>query len=95
MAIHKLRVPDDVARLIRSLHTMIKKKVRAALQAIVETPTHGKPLTEELAGMRSYRVGRFRIIYRLAEDRMIEVVTIGPRRYVYEETFRKVRREND
>ncbi len=93
--IYKLRIPDDVARLIRGLHPTIKKKVRTALQAIVEAPTGGKPLKEELAGLRSFRIGRFRIVYRLAEDRMIEVVTIGPRRYVYEETYRRVRRTND
>lgn len=29
------------------------------------------------------------------EDRAIEVVAIGPRRYVYEETYRRVQREND
>ncbi|MEA3275250.1 MAG: type II toxin-antitoxin system RelE/ParE family toxin [Pseudomonadota bacterium] len=94
VAIHKLRIPDDAARLIRSLHPTIKRKVRAALQAIVEAPACGKPLKEELAGIRSYRIGRFRIVYRLAEDGSIEVVTLGPRRYVYEETYRKVRHKN-
>ncbi len=93
--IHKLRIPDDVADLIRKLHPSIKSKVRAALQAIVESPTCGKSLKEELAGLRSFRLGRFRIVYRLAENRMIEVVTIGPRRYIYQETYRKLQREND
>ena len=83
--IHKLRIPDDVAHLIRNLHPTLKRKVRAGLQAIVEVPTCGKPLKEELSGLRSFRLGRFRIGYRLADDRTIEVVTIGPRRYVYEE----------
>jgi mRNA interferase RelE/StbE len=92
--IHTLRIPDDVAQLIRSLHPTIKRKVRAALQAIVEAPACGKPLREELAGLRSYRIGRFRIVYRLVENRLIEIVTVGPRRCVYEETYRKVRREN-
>jgi mRNA interferase RelE/StbE len=95
MALHRLRVTDDVAQLIRSLHPTIKKKVRSALQAIVENPTCGKALKEELADLRSYRIGRFRVVYRLAEDRSIEVVTIGPRRSVYEETYRQVRRETD
>lgn len=95
VANHKLRIPDDVARLIRGLHPTIKKKVRAALHAIVEAPSCGKPLKEELAGLRSFRIGRFRIVYRLAEDRAIEILSLGPRRYVYEETYRKIRREND
>jgi mRNA interferase RelE/StbE len=94
-AIARLRVPDEVARLVRGLHPAIKRKVRTALQAIIETPNCGKPLKDELAGLRSLRIGRIRIVYRLAEDRTIEVISIGPRRPVYEETYRKVRREND
>ena len=88
---HQLRIPDEVARLIRNLHPTIKRKVRAALQTIVETPTCGKPLKEELAGLRNYRIGRFRIVYRIAEDRLIEIVAVGPRKSIYEETYRRVR----
>lgn len=95
MAAHRLRLPDDVAGLIRGLHPTIRKKVRAALQHIVEAPRCGKPLKEELAGLRSFRIGRLRVVCRLAEDRTIEVVTIGPRRHIYHETYRKVRRERD
>jgi mRNA interferase RelE/StbE len=83
-----------VAHLIRNLHPAIKRKVRAGLQAIVDTLTCGKPLKEELAGLRSLRLSRFRIIYRLAEDRAIEIVAIGPRRSIYDEPYRKLRREN-
>lgn len=64
-----------------------------ALQVIVDSPGRGKPLKEELAGLRSYRLGRYRIVYRAAEDRSVEIVAIGPRRHIYEETYRKVRGE--
>jgi mRNA-degrading endonuclease RelE of RelBE toxin-antitoxin system len=92
---HQLRIPDDVARLIRSLHPTITRKVRAALQLIIEAPTCGKPLKEELAGVLSYPMGRLRILYRIAEDRTIEVVAVGPRRCIYEETYRRVTREQE
>ena len=52
----------------------------------------GKQLRDELAGLRSFRVGRFRVIYRVASKRLIELVTIGPRRTIYEETLRLLRR---
>ena len=90
---YPLRVPDEVARLVRGLHPQIKWKVRAGLQIIVEQPTVGKPLKEELAGLRSYRIGRFRIVYRISRDHSIEVVALGPRRDIYEETYRRVRGE--
>lgn len=90
---HQLRIPDEGAQLVRSLHPAIKRKVRTALQAITEAPACGKSLKEELAGLRSYRFGRFRIVYRVVEDRVIEVVAIGPRAHIYEQTYRKLRGE--
>lgn len=92
VAADALRLPEDVARLIRGLHPEIKRKVRVAPQAIVEAPTRGKALKDELVGLRSYRLGRLRIVYRIAEDRGIEVVALGPRRYIYDETYRRMRR---
>mgnify|MGYP006286631777 CR=1 FL=1 len=55
-------------------------------------PTAGKALKNELAGLRSYLVGRVRIVDRLAGECTIEIVAIGPRRTTYEETYRLLRR---
>lgn len=86
----RLRVPDEVAALIRSLHPGLKRKVKAALQMMLEEPECGKALKNELAGLRSFRVGRFRIVYRLAGATILEVVAIGPRITIYEETYRLI-----
>ena len=90
---YKLRVPDTVASLVRSMHPQLKRKVRAALQLIQTDPTVGKALQDELAGLRSFRISRFRMIYRVISGRYIDVVAIGPRRWIYEETYRIIRRE--
>jgi mRNA-degrading endonuclease RelE of RelBE toxin-antitoxin system len=73
---HRLRVPDRVAETIRGLHPTLKQQIRTALQFLIERPTAGKALKNELAGLRSYRVGRARIVYRLAGERIIEIVAI-------------------
>ncbi len=86
--IRKLKVPDTVAKLIRNLHPHLKKKVKASLQTIMSDPSSGKPLKDELAGLRSFRVNRFRIIYRISDKKLIEIIAIGPRECIYEETFR-------
>lgn len=86
-----VRIPDDVAALIRGLHPDLKKKVRAALAVIVADASAGKALKAELDGLRSYRVGRFRIVYRW-ESQELEVVAVGPRRLIYEETWRRIRK---
>lgn len=90
--VHRLRIPADVAELIRGLHPDIKQKVRVALEQIVAEPHSGKALRDELNGLRSFRVGRFRIVYRLAASGLVELVAVGPRETIYEETYRRIRR---
>ena len=87
----RLKVLDDVAALIRGLHPDLRRKVRSALGDIVDDPAIGKALRDELAGLRSCRVSRFRIVYRVAGG-AIELVAVGPRRMIYEETWRRVRK---
>ena len=90
---YKLKVPDDIAELIRNMHPHLKKKVRASLQSILSDPYSGKALKDELAGLRSFRVGRLRIIYRISVQKLIEIVAIGPQETIYEETFRLLKRK--
>ncbi|MHB8763060.1 MAG: type II toxin-antitoxin system RelE family toxin [Deferrisomatales bacterium] len=90
---YRLRVPHDVAELLRGLHPGLKPKLKAALQAIQHDPHAGKPLREELAGLRSYRVSKFRVVYRVADDTTVELVAVGPRKSIYEETLRVLHRE--
>lgn len=88
----KLKIPDDVAHLVRTLHPELKKKIRAGLKAILSNPAEGKALKNELAGLRSFRIGRFRIIYREGRN-VIELVAIGPRERIYEDTYRLLKKE--
>ena len=90
----KLLVPLEIAELVRHLHPLLKTKIKAALNDIIENAGCGKELKDELEGLRSYRVKRFRIIYRIG-SRNIEIIAIGPRRLIYEETFRIINREKN
>lgn len=76
--------------LLRSLHPELKRKVRAGLDLIRTDPKVGKELRDELEGWRSLRVGRFRIVYRVAPRRLVELVAVGPRRTIYQETLRRL-----
>ena len=93
--IRKLKVPDTVAELIRNMHPHLKKKVKASLQAILSDTYSGKPLKAELAGLRSFLVGRFSVIYRISDQKLIEIVAIGPRENIYEETFRLLKKKEN
>ena len=86
-----LRVPDDVASVLKKLHPAIKSHIQSGLLTILNDPYSGKALKDELQGLRSYRVKRYRIIYRVRlRKQHIEIITIGPRRIIYEETFRTI-----
>jgi mRNA interferase RelE/StbE len=89
--IHSLRITDETAALIRGMHPELKKKIKSGLKIILEEPHAGKLLRIELTGLRSFRVSRFRIIYRVSENDM-EIVAIGPRIRIYEETYRLLRK---
>jgi mRNA interferase RelE/StbE len=89
---HRLRITPALEDLVRGLHPGIRRKVRAGLDLIRHDPTAGKELRGELAGLRSLPVSRFRIVYRVASGRLIELVAVGPRRTIYEETLRRLRR---
>ena len=88
--IHKLRVPDDVAELVCTMHPELRKKIKISLQMIVSNPYRGKALQVELEGLRSFRVSRFRIIYRISTRKQGDIIAIGPRERVYEETLRLI-----
>jgi mRNA interferase RelE/StbE len=89
---YKLVVPRGVQKLIRRMHPSLKKKVKASLKIILSEPYSGKALMEELSGLRSFRISSFRIIYRIKEPHRIELIAIGPRERIYQETFRIIQK---
>ena len=74
---------------IRKLDPGTRNKVRAAVDELSKDPLQGKPLSFTLKGLRSWRTGDWRIIYRAeAEKVVVVVVTVGHRRDVYERVRR-------
>ena len=90
---YKLRIPDYLVTLIQGLHPQLKKKIRAALFQITNDPHTGKALKDELKGLWSYRIKRIRIVYRLSGKDFIDIIAIGPRRNIYEETYRLLKKK--
>ncbi|MEW6377451.1 MAG: type II toxin-antitoxin system RelE/ParE family toxin [Thermodesulfobacteriota bacterium] len=90
---YKLVVPGHIRELIRTMHPSLKKKIKSSLKMILSDPYLGKALLDELAGLRSFRVSSFRIIYKIKDSEQIELIAIGPRGRIYEETFRIIQKE--
>jgi mRNA interferase RelE/StbE len=79
------RYTPECSRLISKLLPEIKRLVRSTIDALLTKRDMGTELTGELEGYRSYRVRRYRIIYRVNEDdSCLEVYHVGHRRDVYE-----------
>ncbi|MCY4422127.1 MAG: type II toxin-antitoxin system RelE/ParE family toxin [Acidimicrobiaceae bacterium] len=81
--------PKITAAALRHLNGLPDKVRQAALEAIfgpiAENPHRaGKPLGDELEGLRSARRGDYRIIYEILEDSEVVVIhRIQHRRHAY------------
>jgi mRNA-degrading endonuclease RelE of RelBE toxin-antitoxin system len=87
-----IRVPDDVAAFIRSLYPDIKRKIKSGIKLILDNSNAGKALKSDLSGLFSLRIGRFRIIYKTVKNEII-LIAVGPRKTIYEETSRHIKKQ--
>lgn len=87
-------IPPHVAEVIRTLHPDLKQLIKSAIHAIDANPECGEPLQRELDGLRKYCVRRFRIVYAVEQKRrVIRLMAVDHRRYVYEELTDQLRRK--
>ena len=80
---YRIGMPRVLRDLIRHLPPELKAKVKAGLRSIADNPYRAKELGDELAGLRSYRIGRSRVIYRVVGS-IVQIVALGPRADIYE-----------
>ncbi len=92
---HKLKIPHETAGLIKSFHPDLKSRVKVALKSILRDPHSGKALKDELKGLRSFRIRRLRLIYRVSSGKIVEIIAIGPRKNIYEETFKLISKKRE
>jgi mRNA interferase RelE/StbE len=79
----------DAARDLRKLGADARRLILRYLRERIATGDDprrfGRPLTRDLKGLWRYRVGDYRIVASIEEDRFVVlVVTVGHRREVYD-----------
>jgi len=80
----RLVISPRAQKQLRDIKKSHQSAVKLALLDIKENPKLGKSLTRELSGKFSYRVGIYRIIYKVNEqDKIIDILTAGHRGDVY------------
>lgn len=81
---YKLRVSKKAANEIKKISQPHQKAIITTLLEIKEDSLLGKPLTRELTGRFSFRVGVYRIIYTVNKrDKNIDVLSAAHRSIVY------------
>ena len=84
---HYLAVEEDVPKLDRVWKAEIKRAIEEKLA--IAPDMYGKPLRRSLKGYRKLRVGDYRVIYRIEENR-IKVFAIQHRSVVYETAEKRI-----
>jgi mRNA interferase RelE/StbE len=91
---YRARYAAEAAARIRKLHPQIKRRARAAVDQLLGSPLDGHPLHDELAGLRSFKMGKYRIIYRINDQATtLDILLFGPRRDIYEELRNRILRK--
>lgn len=81
---HRVLYTEEAARRIDKLDKTVKDRVGKAISRLSENPELGKRLTGLLSDRWSYRVGDWRILYKIRrKELVILVLTVGHRRDVY------------
>jgi len=90
---YRVELSPSVAEVVRRLPPDIKAQIKSALRAIAADPELGVPLQRELAGLREFRVRRFRVVYEVAtRQHLLRIVAVGHRRSVYDDLTFHLRR---
>jgi len=86
LKIYKLNLSKETRKELKVIRNMYgEQRINDALSEISEYPFMGKPLTRELTGSFSYRIGVYRIIYKINEkEKLVDIITAGHRATVYE-----------
>jgi len=80
----KLLISVRARKELKKLKRLHQEAIVAALEEIKDEPLAGKPLTRELTGRFSYKVGIFRIIYKVnLQNKTVRVISAGHRSMVY------------
>ena len=80
----RLVLIKKVQRELEKIDPRYLLRIKTVLLSLEKNPYLGKKLEGELADLRSYRVGPYRILYTVKQKELIVlVITIGHRQGVY------------
>jgi mRNA interferase RelE/StbE len=82
--VYRILYTREAKKNVEKLDPSVKKLIQKAIESLAVDPEKAKPLSYELAGLRSLRTSDYRVIYRIrGGELLIIVVAVGHRREIY------------
>ncbi len=82
---YNIILKNPAVRFLKKLSKYERKIIIKKIKSLRENPKLGKPLMARLSGLWSLRVGKYRAVYRIIENKLIiYVLNIGHRKNIYQ-----------
>jgi mRNA interferase RelE/StbE len=81
---YSISIKQSAAKVLAKISQPDRGRIIQAIDLLGENPSAGSVLKGEFSGLRRIRVGSYRVVYEVQNDRLfILVIRIGHRREVY------------
>jgi len=82
---YRIIIAPSAKKGLKTIAKIYRKGIAEAIDSLSDDPYIGKPLTRELTGRYTYKVGIYRIIYKISEkDKTVYIFNAGHRTTIYE-----------
>lgn len=82
---YRIIVAPEAKKGLKTIAKIYRKGIVEAIDALKDDPLLGKPLTRELTGRYSYKVGVYRVIYKINDkDKVVYIINAGHRATIYQ-----------
>lgn len=80
----KIRISSKAIKQLKLLKFVYQEAIDLAIDDLKSDPESGKKLKDKFLGKYSYRIGVYRIIYKInTTDKVVEILSAGHRSIVY------------
>ena len=81
---YKIEIAPKAQNQLKRLKIKYKLSISSIIEDLKEDPFVGKPLQRDFTGKYSYRVGVYRVVYRINLKRnLVEIISAGHRSTIY------------
>lgn len=82
---YKIKLTAQAKRELKNISKLHQQALTSVFEELKDDPFLGKPLTRELTGRFSYKIGVHRVVYKINEkDKVVYIISAGHRATVYQ-----------